>query len=40
MRESLNIEKVMQTAVKELHEALGSVETKVWLDVSEPDSEE
>ena len=32
MRETLSIDKVLETATKELHKALGSAETKIWLD--------
>ncbi len=32
MRETLNIESVLKTATRELHKALGSAETKIWLD--------
>ncbi len=31
MRETLNIESVLETAAKELHKALGGMETKVWI---------
>ena len=39
MRETLSIEKVLQTATEELHKALGSMETKIWLGTEEVDSE-
>ena len=32
MRETLNIESVLTTATKELHKALGGIETKIWID--------
>ncbi len=32
MRETLNIESVLKAATRELHKALGSAETKIWLD--------
>ena len=32
MRETLNIETVLETATRELHKALGGMETKIWLD--------
>lgn len=32
MRETLNIEKVLETAAKELRNALGAVEAEVWVD--------
>ena len=32
MRETLDIESVLQAAAQELHKALGQVETEVWLD--------
>jgi GAF domain-containing protein len=31
MRETLDIESVLQTAAQELHKALGQVETEVWI---------
>ena len=31
MRETHNIETVLETATKELHKALGGIETKIWL---------
>jgi len=39
MRETLDIERVLQTAAEELHKALGGMETKVWLDAEQADSE-
>ncbi len=35
MRERLNIESVLETATRELHKALGGVETKIWLATEE-----
>ena len=32
IRETLNIERVLETAAQELHKILGNVETEVWLD--------
>lgn len=32
LRESMNVESILQNAARELHSALGDVETEVWLD--------
>ncbi len=40
MRETLNIESVLETATKELHKALGGVETKIWLNKEQRKSKE
>lgn len=36
MRETLDIETVLQTAAQELHKALGQVETEVWISAERP----
>ncbi|MBT3714641.1 MAG: GAF domain-containing protein, partial [Anaerolineae bacterium] len=38
IRETLDIESVLETAAQELHKILGKVETEVWLDAENPDT--
>ena len=39
IRETLDIESVLETAAQELHKILGKVETEVWLDAEEHDGQ-